>query len=282
MQLLSDAAERLWYRIITAVDDFGRMEADPEVVFTTCFQRQPKGWTVQKVASCLDELSMKAPEGDKPMVCIYRVGNRPYLQILSAEMHIYQRAKESKYPAPTQEQINQQLTNSCPQMPVDARTCAQIPSYPESRTPNSESRIPNPESRTPDDALSRFELEFWKPFPSRKGKKLLKDTAKKRFLALSPEDQRLCCAAVKAYARYCQEANRLPKDPPRFINGQDGELWREFIPAATKQAPDRPLPVVRQPVGDPPSLQTLRGPTSDEAMAIAQFTQRFGQGGPTA
>lgn len=100
LQLLSDASERLWYRIITAVDDFGRMEADPEVVFTTCFQRVPKGWTIQKVQKCLDELSQVHPDGQVPVIQVYQVGSKRFLQINSAENYLYRRAKESKYPAP--------------------------------------------------------------------------------------------------------------------------------------------------------------------------------------
>jgi len=147
LQLLSDAAERLWYRIITAVDDYGRMEADPAVVFTTCFQRVPKGWTVQKVKGCLEELAMKSLPGDQPLVSLYQVGVRVFLEVVTAKQHIYQRAKTSKYPAPHEGQSIQQLTKSCPQMCADARRCTQIPSYPESRIPSPESRTSNPELR---------------------------------------------------------------------------------------------------------------------------------------
>lgn len=147
LQLLSDAAERLWYRLITAVDDFGRMEADPAVVFTTCFQRVPKGWTVKKVTFALQELAEKAGIGDRPLIVVYRVGSRSFLQIHSAETHIYKRAKISKYPS----QENQTLKGSLPHVQADAGRCAQIPSVPESRTPSPELRITNPEPRTSGD-----------------------------------------------------------------------------------------------------------------------------------
>ncbi len=103
LQLLSDAAERLWYRIITSVDDFGRMEAHPEVVLSNCFQRPPKGWTPQKVATCLAELSTLAPPGDQPLIRLYQVKRKEYLHILSAELYIYRRASKSKWPAPPEQ-----------------------------------------------------------------------------------------------------------------------------------------------------------------------------------
>lgn len=103
LQLLSDAAERLWYRIITSVDDFGRMEAHPEVVLSNCFQRPPKGWTPQKVAACLAELSTLSPHGDQPLIRLYQVKRKEYLHILSAELYIYRRASKSKWPSPPEQ-----------------------------------------------------------------------------------------------------------------------------------------------------------------------------------
>ncbi len=107
LQLLSDAAERLWYRIITSVDDFGRMEAHPEVVLSNCFQRPPKGWTPQKVAACLAELSTLSPPGDQPLIRLYQVKRKEYLHILSAELYIYRRASKSKWPAPPEQDDEQ-------------------------------------------------------------------------------------------------------------------------------------------------------------------------------
>lgn len=141
LQLLSDAAERLWYRLITSVDDFGRLEADPEVVFTTCFQRVPTGWTAQKVRRALEELATKAVEGDRPLIAIYKVGARMYLQILSSPAHIYCRAKHSKYPP----QENQYLTENCAHLPTDGGIRTQILSIPD--TPNPE--VPSPEIPKP-------------------------------------------------------------------------------------------------------------------------------------
>lgn len=184
LQMLSDAAERLWYRLITSVDDFGRMEADPEVVFNSCFIRQPKGWTIQKVEKCLQELCTVFPAGEQSMVIRYQVGSRWFLQIRSADQFIYKRAKLSKYPSPTASQMyskeNQQVTEIVVHPPADADRCAQIPSYPESRVPSPDPRIPSPESRSktketekreptaPQSVLSRLEafaltpeLEAW-------------------------------------------------------------------------------------------------------------------------
>lgn len=179
LQLLSDAAERLWYRLITAVDDFGRMEADPEVVFTTCFQRVPKGWTVAKVEKCLQELSTFQAVGQEPLIQIYQAGTKLYLQIVSASNHIYKRAKESKYPDPVSSgKIT--VAHICPQVRADSLDL---------RTPNSD--IPNPDFKpvpADDGTGSRFQ-EFWQAYPARNGKKLEKAATDALFRKLSIQDQ---------------------------------------------------------------------------------------------
>jgi hypothetical protein len=107
------------------------------------------------------------------------------------------------------------------------------------------------------EAEARFE-EFWKFAPDRGGKKVGKAKARELFLALKDEEQVQCIQAVKAYARYCREQDRTPKDPFRFIKGQDGELWRDFIP---------PPPTIR-PVPKPSQRPTMGEPPPKEAAEI--------------
>lgn len=152
LQILSDAAERLWYRLITAVDDFGRMEAHPEVVFSTCFQRPPKGWTAQKVAQCLKELGSLAPPGDQPLIHLYQHGRKEYLQILSSPVHIYRRAKVSKWPAPDAAHPADGLIR--PAMPAPASNGGQMPAS---------------DGMPPTEPIAPF-ASFWEAYPRKDGK----------------------------------------------------------------------------------------------------------------
>lgn len=266
MQLLSDSAERLWYRLLTAVDDFGRLEADPEVVFTTCFQRVPKGWTKEKVKGCLWELSRKAPEGDRPLIVIYEVGFRSFIQVLSAKSHIYQRAKESKYPPPTEDQLNSTVIKTVSQMSASAHKCPPIPSYPESRTPSPESRVPNSESRTTEaDAASRFG-EFWQIYPARGGKKVEKAATMALFIALSDEDQILAVQAARNYADSLAVQGISAKDPKRFLrDGKRHEPWRDWI-----------TPALTPTIGSAPQAkcQSVKdGPCQEYAILLSKYCQ---------
>lgn len=225
LQVLSDAAERLWYRIITAVDDFGRMEADPEVVFTSCFQRAPKGWTIEKVGKCLNELAALHAAGQSPLIHIYHVEDRYYLQINSASQHIYRRAKDSKYPHP--------LT---PREERSAHICAQVHAdsldsrVPNPESPSLESRIPEPRTSvgepTTAQAIGRLEsftltpeLEAWSAKegihePSQyveEFKDYWRSTGGKRKNGQSVKDWD---AAFRNRLRTLKDAGKLkPKDP---------------------------------------------------------------------
>ncbi len=255
LQLLSDAAERLWYRLLTSVDDFGRLEADPEVVFTTCFQRVPNGWNQEKVRKCLNEMATKSLPGDRPLISLYRVGVKTFLQVISSPVHIYKRAKCSKYPDPIDTPLNQHVTETLPHVPTDARKCTPILSSPESRIPNHESRIPNHESRIPNHELSsaheiaqmltRFQ-EYWQTYPARNGKRVEKGATEALFLKLSIQDQALAVIAARNYAESLQQQGLSPKDPKRFIrDGHGQEPWRDWItPAIAEPTQRRPKSLV--------------------------------------
>lgn len=253
LQIVSDAAERLWYRLITSVDDFGRMEADPEVVFTTCFQRVPKGWNIFKVSRCLHELATLRAKDQEPMIKIYQVGSKSYLQINTADIHIYRRAKESKYPDPVSGVPHLLTTRET----KDAHTCAQM------RTDSLDLRIPNPESRSSNPAFkpvpeddgtgSRFQ-EFWQAYPARNGKKLEKAATEALFRKLSIQDQALAVQAARNYAEALKDQGISAKDPKRFLrDGKGHEPWRDWIDpvqpssASEPKKPRDPVPKAFQP-----------------------------------
>ena len=248
LQLLSDAAERLWYRLLTSVDDFGRLEADPEVVFTTCFQRVPSGWNQEKVRKCLNEMATKSISGDRPLISLYRVGVKTFLQVVSSPVHIYKRAKCSKYPDPIDTTLNQHVTEILPLVHADAHKCTPILSVPESRVPSPESRIPNPELSSAHESaqmLTRFQ-EYWQTYPARNGKRVEKGATEALFLKLSIQDQALAVIAARNYAESLKHQGLSAKDPKRFIrDGQGQEPWRDWItPAVAEPTQRRPKSLV--------------------------------------
>lgn len=112
---LSDAAERLWHRLVTVVDDFGRFDGEAEVILSVCFSRRPKGWTRSKVVSALGELQKPCAVDGLPLLFVYVIAGRTYIQITKAREHIHQRAKASKYPPPPAETVPRAAASICTQ-----------------------------------------------------------------------------------------------------------------------------------------------------------------------
>ena len=54
---LSEPGEILYRRLMSIVDDYGRFEADPELIRARCFPRQLDRWTIQRITDVLPELN---------------------------------------------------------------------------------------------------------------------------------------------------------------------------------------------------------------------------------
>jgi hypothetical protein len=93
---LSEPAEVLYRRLMSIVDDYGRYEADPDLIRARCFPRQLDRWKVERVAKYLNECSTEI-HGESPLVTVYSVGLRKYLQINNFGQRLQ---AKSKFPAP--------------------------------------------------------------------------------------------------------------------------------------------------------------------------------------
>lgn len=66
--------------------------------------------------------------------------------------------------------------------------------------------------------------------PARGGQRIGKAKALEFYRQyIKPEERADALLAAQHYAAFCQKEDRIPMDPLRFIHGQKGELWREFI-----------------------------------------------------
>jgi hypothetical protein len=89
---LSPQAEVLFYRLLVTVDDFGRFDARPAMIKAQCFPIKDS-ISIAKCKDLLDELN------NKGLIYIYEAGNK--LNLMMCKWDNVPRAKESKYPAPT-------------------------------------------------------------------------------------------------------------------------------------------------------------------------------------
>lgn len=104
---LSAEAERLFWRLTTVADDYGRFEADPRVVLAQCFPLKVGLLKVEAVSKWFAELVACS------LVRTYVSGCKQLAFFPTWEKHQYVRAKTSKYPAPAD-------ANICSQTPTDS------------------------------------------------------------------------------------------------------------------------------------------------------------------
>lgn len=99
---LSDGAERMFWRLTTVADDYGRFEADPRILKAQCFPLWGDRLKIVQVGKWYAE--MEACE----LVTTYVVTGKVLGFFNTWDKHQRTRAKESKYPAPSSDNICRQ------------------------------------------------------------------------------------------------------------------------------------------------------------------------------
>ena len=175
---LSLEGERFFYRLIVQVDDFGRTDARLPILRSKCFPLKVDQVKDKDIEKWLKELV------NIGLVCIYCVDNKPYLYFVNWDKHQQKRAKHSKYPAPDDGLIsddvicNQAITNS------------------------SEKRETRNEKRETADVL--FE-KLWKEYPRKMGKGQVSDSKKLELYKIG-EDVMFKC--LKRFKKQMENENR--------------------------------------------------------------------------
>lgn len=129
---LSWYQEVFFYRLITVCDDYGRMDARPQILKGRMFplKEDLRSGEVSKALAALEAAGL---------IRTYQVSGKPYLQVLTWENHQQIRAKVPKYPGPEDADI------ICNHMILDDIKCARNPIQSESESnPN-----PNPKESAP-------------------------------------------------------------------------------------------------------------------------------------
>lgn len=93
---LSEPAEIFYRRLMSVVDDYGRFEADPDLLRVKCFPRQLDRWPVSRVSEMLSEVSRIPTDDGQMLVSIYLHGRKQFLEITNFNQRC--RAKSSKCP----------------------------------------------------------------------------------------------------------------------------------------------------------------------------------------
>lgn len=100
LNMLTPEQEVFFYRLMVNCDDFGRMDARPQILLAKCFPLRLHQVSVNDIECYLQALE------EQELIILYEVENKPFLQITTWDKHQQKRAKHSKYPAPPSNDSN--------------------------------------------------------------------------------------------------------------------------------------------------------------------------------
>lgn len=151
----TDFEERLFWRLLTTADDYGRFQADPELVRSSCFPRRDR-LPLQKIIDALIGLQRHA------LIELYIVKDRQYGQFCTFEQHQGKpRARKSKYPAMLDTSLHADVSK-CTQLPTN------VPGGPDTDTDTD--TYTNSDLNSLSSPDPEFE-QFWEAYPRKVGKK---------------------------------------------------------------------------------------------------------------
>ncbi len=109
---LSLIGQSLYIRLLTLVDDFGRYEADPQLLSSECF---PYGDPDGNAVTCQQMIAACGQMSASDMVILYEFEGSKYMQLTRWKERV--RSSESRFPAPllTNDSKCQQMIASPPQ-----------------------------------------------------------------------------------------------------------------------------------------------------------------------
>lgn len=100
IDVLSDAAECLYYRLMVQCDDYGTYKADPRIVKSMCYPLKDT-MTTAKAEKLLNELI------DAGLIMPYEAEGKRFLYFLNWTKHQQIKNKRSKYPMPSDSDIEE-------------------------------------------------------------------------------------------------------------------------------------------------------------------------------
>lgn len=107
LQRVQDFSERLFWRLLTTADDYGRCLASPAIVRANCFPLADN-IALKKIEGALSDLA------SHHLLSLYTIGDRSYAHFITFELHQGKpRAKHSKYPS-----LNDVSASICTHMQV--------------------------------------------------------------------------------------------------------------------------------------------------------------------
>lgn len=211
LDLVSDFSERLFWRLVTTADDYGRFLACPQIVKSACFPLR-EVLKVFKIEQALTELCLNG------LITCYAVGDRRYGEFVNWKKHQGKpRATGSKYPDPPLKSLDLPTSAGiCMQPPTDSLgapdtdTDSDTITNTDLKSSSSSSLHPNPNPEIKNGVVEdRFD-RIWSAYPRKVGKQ----AARKAWEKVNPHPD--LDTVLRAIAQQCL-CTQWTKDGGQFI-----------------------------------------------------------------
>jgi hypothetical protein len=204
MALLAWPEEVFYRRLQSIVDDFGRYEANPQLLRARCYPLQTDAVRVTDISRWMAACQTAG------LILNYAVQGKQYLEVLNFGQ---QQRSTSKYPGP------ESADSTCNHLPADAHLGVSVSGV-----------VSEDDKPAAPSGAELFEKQFWPAYPKKKAK----DDALKAFLKRKP-DQALVNLILKALAwqalteDWVKEGGKFIPYPATWLN--DGR-WTDEQPKA--------------------------------------------------
>ncbi len=208
---LSDSGEIFYRRLMSLVDDYGRYEARPAILRTKLFGLQLDRWSEARVADalaeCCDVRRIAANGGDEPLISVYEVEGRKYLEITSFGQRARNLPKFPPQSAATRREEQPSAAGGGEVRPTRARGRTESESESESKTSASAAAPPRPPTRpidfpTTPDYHARYEALYAEhPVP---GFKAEGQTRYLERISASVHPEKVADAEDRVHAAWCK------------------------------------------------------------------------------
>lgn len=207
LAVLSDLAERTFWRIIATLDDFGRYHGSTMALLAATYPVPTKGITQKRFEAAVAELEAGG------LIKFYEHGGRRYVMSPTWQKYQRLRARDSQFPEPL-------CFVGGGHRAADGQQVADI-------SPPSAAGVGVGDG-IGDGGGEGFE-EFWRTYP----KKANKGDARKAWASLNPDEVLrrrilLAVAAHRARADWCKEDGKYIPYPASWLRG---ERWEDTLDA---------------------------------------------------
>jgi hypothetical protein len=223
---LTPEQEVFFYRLLTACDDYGRMDARPKILRAKLFPLRVDKITELHIEGWLKALTRAG------LIFTYYVNDHRYLQVVTWETHQQVRAKRSKFPAP--DSANVTSASTCNQMQSDDGICPRNPIQSESES--------NPiQSSAAEPPIQQEESKEFVVFPKESEPYRLTALLRSRILANNPKAKAARMTNREAQ-NWCADFDKMirldGREPPEIedviIWCQADTFWKTNILSAGK------------------------------------------------